>query len=37
MTTFSNFPPIFVPLMGLVFPAITMVSLFLHLQRNKIF
>nr|YP_009934625.1 photosystem I subunit VIII [Polygala tenuifolia]YP_009995844.1 PsaI [Polygala japonica]YP_010143077.1 photosystem I subunit VIII [Polygala karensium]YP_010143253.1 photosystem I subunit VIII [Polygala sibirica]YP_010251024.1 PsaI [Polygala crotalarioides]YP_010480880.1 PsaI [Polygala hongkongensis]AMC31513.1 photosystem I subunit VIII [Polygala alba]QNQ64782.1 PsaI [Polygala japonica]QNR95214.1 photosystem I subunit VIII [Polygala tenuifolia]QQL04197.1 photosystem I subunit VIII [Polyga len=37
MTTFSNFPPIFVPLTGLVFPAITMVSLFLHLQRKKIF
>nr|YP_009558893.1 photosystem I subunit VIII [Corallorhiza bentleyi]YP_009559012.1 photosystem I subunit VIII [Corallorhiza striata var. involuta]QBA90847.1 photosystem I subunit VIII [Corallorhiza bentleyi]QBA91039.1 photosystem I subunit VIII [Corallorhiza striata var. involuta] len=31
-----NFPSIFVPLVGLVFPAITMASLFLYIQRNKI-
>nr|QGA85676.1 photosystem I subunit VIII [Xanthophyllum eurhynchum] len=37
MTIFSNFPSIFVPLTGIVFPAIAMASLFLHLQRNKIF
>nr|YP_009570282.1 photosystem I subunit VIII [Reaumuria songarica]QBC69674.1 photosystem I subunit VIII [Reaumuria songarica] len=35
MTT-SNFPSILVPLVGLVFPAIAMASLFLHIQRNKI-
>nr|YP_010715642.1 photosystem I subunit VIII [Hippuris montana]WDE24774.1 photosystem I subunit VIII [Hippuris montana] len=29
MTTF-NFPSIFVPLVGLVFPALAMASLFLH-------
>nr|YP_010504178.1 photosystem I subunit VIII [Chrysosplenium biondianum]UXE32727.1 photosystem I subunit VIII [Chrysosplenium biondianum] len=32
-----NLPSIFVPLVGLVLPAIAMVSLFLHVQRNKIF
>nr|YP_010581330.1 photosystem I subunit VIII [Roridula gorgonias]UZT27651.1 photosystem I subunit VIII [Roridula gorgonias] len=36
MITF-NFPPIFVPLVGLVFPAIAMASLSLHVQKNKIF
>nr|QGX04504.1 photosystem I subunit VIII [Lamium takeshimense] len=35
MTTFQ-FPAIFVPLVGLVFPAIAMASLFLHVQKNKI-
>ena len=35
MTDF-NLPSIFVPLVGLVFPAIAMVSLFLHVQKNKI-
>nr|YP_010164816.1 photosystem I subunit VIII [Ophiorrhiza pumila]YP_010181293.1 photosystem I subunit VIII [Ophiorrhiza densa]ATL62304.1 photosystem I subunit VIII [Ophiorrhiza mungos]QRN71520.1 photosystem I subunit VIII [Ophiorrhiza pumila]QVD42856.1 photosystem I subunit VIII [Ophiorrhiza densa] len=35
MTTFS-FPSIFVPLVGLVFPAIAMASLSLHIQKNKI-
>nr|YP_010129448.1 photosystem I subunit VIII [Periploca forrestii]YP_010714269.1 photosystem I subunit VIII [Periploca tsiangii]YP_010848943.1 photosystem I subunit VIII [Myriopteron extensum]AIW05783.1 photosystem I subunit VIII [Periploca sepium]WBU94948.1 photosystem I subunit VIII [Cryptolepis buchananii]WBU95051.1 photosystem I subunit VIII [Cryptolepis sinensis]QHD20070.1 photosystem I subunit VIII [Periploca sepium]QPZ48756.1 photosystem I subunit VIII [Periploca forrestii] len=35
MTTFS-FPSIFVPLVGLVFPAIAMSSLFLFVQKNKI-
>nr|ALI91794.1 PsaI [Rhaphiostylis ferruginea] len=35
MITF-NFPSIFVPLVGLVFPAIAMASLFLHIQENKI-
>nr|YP_009379271.1 photosystem I subunit VIII [Champereia manillana]YP_010334508.1 photosystem I subunit I [Lepionurus sylvestris]ARQ29970.1 photosystem I subunit VIII [Champereia manillana]UNH90456.1 photosystem I subunit I [Lepionurus sylvestris]UXX50095.1 photosystem I subunit VIII [Champereia manillana var. longistaminea] len=34
--TILNLPSIFVPLVGLVFPAITMASLFLHLQKNKI-
>nr|YP_010144264.1 photosystem I subunit VIII [Poikilospermum lanceolatum]YP_010419387.1 photosystem I subunit VIII [Laportea aestuans]YP_010419722.1 photosystem I subunit VIII [Laportea ovalifolia]YP_010420286.1 photosystem I subunit VIII [Obetia aldabrensis]YP_010420370.1 photosystem I subunit VIII [Poikilospermum cordifolium]YP_010420539.1 photosystem I subunit VIII [Touchardia latifolia]YP_010420707.1 photosystem I subunit VIII [Urera glabra]YP_010420791.1 photosystem I subunit VIII [Urera hypselodendro len=37
MTTISNLPAIFVPLVGLVFPAIGMVSLFLYVQKNKIF
>nr|YP_003587475.1 photosystem I reaction center subunit VIII [Oncidium hybrid cultivar]ACT83119.1 photosystem I reaction center subunit VIII [Oncidium hybrid cultivar] len=32
-----NFPSIFVPLVGLVFPAIAMASLFLYVQRNKIY
>ncbi|KAL2601523.1 hypothetical protein AAZX31_10G197300 [Glycine max] len=32
-----NFPSIFVPLVGLVFPAIAMVSLFFHVKKNKIF
>nr|UWV18995.1 photosystem I subunit VIII [Coronilla valentina subsp. glauca] len=32
-----NFPSILVPLVGLVFPAIGMASLFLYLQKNKIF
>nr|YP_009490008.1 photosystem I subunit VIII [Saxifraga stolonifera]AWH11451.1 photosystem I subunit VIII [Saxifraga stolonifera]QKV46007.1 photosystem I subunit VIII [Saxifraga stolonifera] len=36
MTTL-NLPSLFVPLVGLVFPAIAMVSLSLHVQRNKIF
>jgi photosystem I subunit VIII len=35
MTSF-DFPPIFVPLVGLVFPAIAMASLFLYVQKNKI-
>ncbi|YP_817492.1 photosystem I subunit VIII (chloroplast) [Coffea arabica] len=35
MITFS-FPSIFVPLVGLVFPAIAMASLSLHVQKNKI-
>nr|YP_009447125.1 photosystem I subunit VIII [Adenocalymma peregrinum]ATY48463.1 photosystem I subunit VIII [Adenocalymma peregrinum]AVM84244.1 photosystem I subunit VIII [Adenocalymma pubescens] len=35
MTTF-NFPSIFVPLVGLVFPAMAMTSLFLVVQKNKI-
>nr|YP_009253167.1 photosystem I subunit VIII [Iochroma cyaneum]ANB44577.1 photosystem I subunit VIII [Iochroma cyaneum] len=30
-----NLPSIFVPLVGLVFPA-AMASLFLHVQKNKI-
>nr|WRW11051.1 photosystem I subunit I [Lathraea japonica] len=34
--TIFNFPYIFVPLVGLVFPAIAMASLFLHVQKNKI-
>nr|YP_010158899.1 photosystem I subunit VIII [Alysicarpus vaginalis]QRG31178.1 photosystem I subunit VIII [Alysicarpus vaginalis] len=32
-----NFPSIFIPLVGLVFPAIAMASLFLHVQQKKIF
>nr|YP_011032763.1 photosystem I subunit VIII [Nitraria pamirica]YP_011032851.1 photosystem I subunit VIII [Nitraria sibirica]YP_011032939.1 photosystem I subunit VIII [Nitraria roborowskii]QHE65753.1 photosystem I subunit VIII [Nitraria tangutorum]QUL61440.1 photosystem I subunit VIII [Nitraria sphaerocarpa]QHE65593.1 photosystem I subunit VIII [Nitraria roborowskii]QHE65673.1 photosystem I subunit VIII [Nitraria sibirica]QKY75663.1 photosystem I subunit VIII [Nitraria tangutorum] len=32
-----NLPSILVPLVGLVFPAIAMASLFLHIQKNKIF
>nr|YP_009460873.1 photosystem I subunit VIII [Galium aparine]AKZ22760.1 photosystem I subunit VIII [Galium aparine]AUT82208.1 photosystem I subunit VIII [Galium aparine] len=35
MTTFS-FPSVFVPLVGLVFPALAMASLSLHIQKNKI-
>nr|AKZ31213.1 photosystem I subunit VIII [Goodenia micrantha] len=35
MTTL-NFASVLVPLVGLVFPAIAMVSLFLHVQKNKI-
>nr|WNG72119.1 photosystem I subunit VIII [Mammillaria elongata] len=35
MTTI-NLPSIFVPLLGLVFSAIAMTSLFLHVQKNKI-
>nr|YP_009135618.1 photosystem I reaction center subunit VIII [Zizania aquatica]YP_009233269.1 photosystem I subunit VIII [Zizania latifolia]YP_010477390.1 photosystem I subunit VIII [Zizania palustris]AIM53793.1 photosystem I reaction center subunit VIII [Zizania aquatica]AIZ76907.1 photosystem I subunit VIII [Zizania latifolia]AMB27149.1 photosystem I subunit VIII [Zizania latifolia]UVI16803.1 photosystem I subunit VIII [Zizania latifolia]UVI16889.1 photosystem I subunit VIII [Zizania latifolia] len=31
-----NFPSIFVPLVGLVFPAIAMASLFLYVQKKKI-
>lgn len=31
-----NLPSIFVPLVGLVFPAIAMASLFLYVQKNKI-
>nr|YP_009558844.1 photosystem I subunit VIII [Corallorhiza striata var. striata]QBA90798.1 photosystem I subunit VIII [Corallorhiza striata var. striata] len=31
-----NFSSILIPLVGLVFPAITMASLFLYIQRNKI-
>nr|YP_009716059.1 photosystem I subunit VIII [Suaeda glauca]QGL09184.1 photosystem I subunit VIII [Suaeda glauca]UQK97028.1 photosystem I subunit I [Suaeda salsa] len=35
MTT-MNFPSIFVPLVGLVFPAIAMASLFFYVQKNRI-
>nr|YP_009143817.1 photosystem I subunit VIII [Salicornia bigelovii]AIC37202.1 photosystem I subunit VIII [Salicornia bigelovii]UGY86807.1 photosystem I subunit VIII [Salicornia europaea] len=35
MTT-MNFPSIFVPLVGLVFPVIAMASLFFHVQKKKI-
>nr|ATV97207.1 photosystem I reaction center subunit VIII [Allantoma lineata]ATV97935.1 photosystem I reaction center subunit VIII [Allantoma decandra] len=35
MITF-HFPSILVPLVGLVFPAIAMASLSLHIQKNKI-
>nr|YP_009971882.1 photosystem I subunit VIII [Vincetoxicum hainanense]QNH68901.1 photosystem I subunit VIII [Vincetoxicum hainanense]UXW90927.1 photosystem I subunit VIII [Vincetoxicum hainanense] len=31
-----NLPTFFVPLVGLVFPAIAMASLSLHVQENKI-
>nr|YP_009577977.1 photosystem I reaction center subunit VIII [Bunchosia argentea]QBK32594.1 photosystem I reaction center subunit VIII [Bunchosia argentea] len=37
MTILNSFPSIFVPLVGLVFPAIAIYSLFLHVQKNKIF
>nr|QWY86616.1 photosystem I subunit VIII [Prioria balsamifera]QWY86699.1 photosystem I subunit VIII [Prioria oxyphylla] len=37
MTTLSNLPSVFVPLVGLVFPAIAMASLFIYVQKNKIF
>nr|ADE42518.1 photosystem I subunit I [Lathyrus palustris]AJE72936.1 photosystem I subunit VIII [Lathyrus decaphyllus] len=32
-----NLPSLFVPLVGLVFPAIAMASLFVYIQKNKIF
>nr|QHH24143.1 photosystem I subunit VIII [Umbilicus rupestris] len=35
--TILNLPSIFVPLVGLVFPAMAMASLFLYIQKNKIF
>nr|YP_010027993.1 photosystem I subunit VIII [Arnebia guttata]YP_010028079.1 photosystem I subunit VIII [Arnebia tibetana]YP_010028165.1 photosystem I subunit VIII [Arnebia euchroma]YP_010491585.1 photosystem I subunit VIII [Arnebia fimbriata]YP_010491671.1 photosystem I subunit VIII [Arnebia szechenyi]YP_010491757.1 photosystem I subunit VIII [Arnebia decumbens]YP_010510713.1 photosystem I subunit I [Echium plantagineum]QOS48348.1 photosystem I subunit VIII [Arnebia guttata]QOS48434.1 photosystem I subun len=35
MTDF-NLPSILVPLVGLVFPAISMASLFLYVQKNEI-
>nr|YP_009566917.1 PsaI [Dysphania ambrosioides]QBB73506.1 PsaI [Dysphania ambrosioides] len=31
-----TFPSIFVPLVGLVFPAIAIASLFLYIQKNKV-
>nr|YP_009654616.1 PsaI [Alternanthera philoxeroides]QCI03906.1 PsaI [Alternanthera philoxeroides]QID76865.1 photosystem I subunit VIII [Alternanthera philoxeroides]QTF87781.1 photosystem I subunit I [Alternanthera philoxeroides]WEP25058.1 photosystem I subunit VIII [Alternanthera philoxeroides] len=31
-----TFPSFLVPLVGLVFPAIAIASLFLHIQKNKI-
>ena len=39
MTTLNdlNLPSIFVPLVGLVFPAITMASLTLHVKKKKDF
>nr|YP_009544492.1 PsaI [Prunus mira]APF30653.1 PsaI [Prunus mira] len=37
MITFNSFPSIFVPLVGLVFSAIAMGSLFFYVQKNKIF
>nr|YP_009339079.1 photosystem I subunit VIII [Pelargonium quinquelobatum]YP_009339146.1 photosystem I subunit VIII [Pelargonium quinquelobatum]YP_784091.1 photosystem I subunit VIII [Pelargonium x hortorum]YP_784165.1 photosystem I subunit VIII [Pelargonium x hortorum]Q06FL6.1 RecName: Full=Photosystem I reaction center subunit VIII; Short=PSI-I [Pelargonium x hortorum]QBW99756.1 photosystem I subunit VIII [Pelargonium acetosum]QBW99757.1 photosystem I subunit VIII [Pelargonium acraeum]QBW99761.1 photosyst len=36
MTTLNNLPSILVTLVGLVFPAFAMASLFLHVQKNKI-
>nr|YP_009746421.1 photosystem I reaction center subunit VIII [Epimedium brevicornu]QIH96630.1 photosystem I reaction center subunit VIII [Epimedium brevicornu]QIS90623.1 photosystem I reaction center subunit VIII [Epimedium brevicornu]QOI14650.1 photosystem I subunit VIII [Epimedium brevicornu]QXO07948.1 photosystem I subunit VIII [Epimedium brevicornu]QXO08033.1 photosystem I subunit VIII [Epimedium brevicornu] len=35
METFG-FPAFFVPIVGLVFPAIAMASLSIHVQKNKI-
>nr|YP_009255616.1 PSI reaction center subunit VIII [Cornus controversa]YP_009652028.1 PsaI [Cornus officinalis]YP_009696764.1 PsaI [Cornus macrophylla]YP_009696849.1 PsaI [Cornus oblonga]YP_009696934.1 PsaI [Cornus alternifolia]YP_009697019.1 PsaI [Cornus volkensii]YP_009697104.1 PsaI [Cornus sessilis]YP_009697189.1 PsaI [Cornus chinensis]YP_009697359.1 PsaI [Cornus sanguinea]YP_009697783.1 PsaI [Cornus canadensis]YP_009697867.1 PsaI [Cornus suecica]YP_009697951.1 PsaI [Cornus unalaschkensis]YP_009698 len=35
MATF-DFPSVLVPLVGIVFPAIAMASLSLHVQNNKI-
>jgi photosystem I subunit 8 len=32
----QEFPYLFYPLVGLVFPAIAMASLFLYVQKNKI-
>nr|YP_009138608.1 photosystem I subunit VIII [Lathyrus littoralis]AIK20902.1 photosystem I subunit VIII [Lathyrus littoralis] len=32
-----NLPSLFVPLVGLVFPAIAMASLFVYVQKNNIF
>nr|YP_009414738.1 photosystem I subunit VIII [Platycodon grandiflorus]YP_009442520.1 photosystem I reaction center subunit VIII [Codonopsis minima]YP_010127659.1 PsaI [Codonopsis tsinlingensis]YP_010248226.1 PsaI [Codonopsis pilosula]YP_010268462.1 photosystem I subunit VIII [Pseudocodon convolvulaceus]YP_010274180.1 photosystem I subunit VIII [Cyclocodon lancifolius]YP_010392227.1 photosystem I subunit VIII [Cyclocodon axillaris]YP_010392403.1 photosystem I subunit VIII [Codonopsis javanica]AZN62311.1 ph len=34
--TLLSFPSVLVPLVGLVFPAIAMASLSLHIQKNKI-
>nr|YP_009758352.1 photosystem I protein I [Vavilovia formosa]QIN90158.1 photosystem I protein I [Vavilovia formosa] len=30
-----NLPSLFVPLVGLLFPAVAMASLFLHVQKKK--
>nr|YP_010027109.1 PsaI [Acrostichum speciosum]QOS04090.1 PsaI [Acrostichum speciosum] len=32
----SYLPSIFVPLVGLLFPAVTMASLFLYLERDEV-
>nr|YP_010969990.1 photosystem I subunit VIII [Taenitis blechnoides]WNR49203.1 photosystem I subunit VIII [Taenitis blechnoides] len=32
----SYLPSIFVPLVGLLFPAVTMASLFLYIERDEI-
>nr|ANS11028.1 photosystem I subunit VIII [Euphronia guianensis] len=37
MTSFDNLSSVFVPFVGLVFPAIAMLSLFLYIQKNRIF
>ncbi|YP_002720122.1 psaI (chloroplast) [Jatropha curcas] len=37
MTILNNLPSIFVPLVGLVFPAIAMASLSLHVQKTRLF
>nr|YP_009757328.1 photosystem I subunit I [Capparis spinosa var. herbacea]QIM59146.1 photosystem I subunit I [Capparis spinosa var. herbacea] len=37
MTTFNILPSIFVPLVGLIFPAIAMASLFLDIQKIRFF
>ena len=37
MITLNSLPSIFVPLVGLVFPAIAMASLSHYVQKNKIF
>lgn len=37
MTILTSSPSIFVPLVGLVLPAITMASLFFYIQKSKIF
>jgi len=37
MTILNNLPSLFVPLVGLVFPAIAMASLSLHVQKKKDF
>nr|YP_009116012.1 photosystem I reaction center subunit VIII [Campanula takesimana]YP_009338068.1 photosystem I reaction center subunit VIII [Campanula punctata]YP_010158635.1 photosystem I reaction center subunit VIII [Campanula zangezura]YP_010392334.1 photosystem I reaction center subunit VIII [Campanula pallida]AUT83214.1 photosystem I reaction center subunit VIII [Campanula rapunculoides]AJD00859.1 photosystem I reaction center subunit VIII [Campanula takesimana]AMR74026.1 photosystem I reaction center len=34
--TILSFPSLLVPLVGLVFPAIAIASLSLHVQKNKI-
>nr|YP_010391984.1 photosystem I subunit VIII [Codonopsis bhutanica]UPX07592.1 photosystem I subunit VIII [Codonopsis bhutanica] len=34
--TLLSFPSVLVPLVGIVFPAIAMASLSLHIQKNKI-
>nr|YP_010361601.1 photosystem I subunit I [Hypericum hookerianum]UNQ87161.1 photosystem I subunit I [Hypericum hookerianum] len=36
MTILNNLPSLFVPLVGLVFPAIAIASLFIYVQKNKI-
>nr|YP_009243149.1 photosystem I subunit VIII [Monsonia marlothii]ACH47581.1 photosystem I subunit VIII [Monsonia vanderietiae]AMQ99534.1 photosystem I subunit VIII [Monsonia marlothii] len=37
MTTLNNLPSVLVPLVGLVFPAFAIASLFLHVQKKNIF
>nr|YP_009648678.1 photosystem I subunit VIII [Casuarina glauca]YP_010200010.1 photosystem I subunit VIII [Casuarina cunninghamiana]QWE50921.1 photosystem I subunit VIII [Casuarina equisetifolia]QDA81654.1 photosystem I subunit VIII [Casuarina glauca]QXF29352.1 photosystem I subunit VIII [Casuarina equisetifolia]UAD90181.1 photosystem I subunit VIII [Casuarina cunninghamiana] len=37
MATMTNLSSVFVPFVGLVFPVIAMTSLFLHVEKTRIF